>query len=159
VGAIMASRIGPALLICCMLAAPAQLRAEVLAYAAGDVAECRGDPQNSPAARTARMIPSTAVILVVGDTVYPKADRATLQACYAPTWGPLLPRTYAVPGNHDYIAGSAREFLDYFGARIPDRTWFRVRLGDWWLIGLDSNLHGTRLDEQQAWLEAQLQAI
>lgn len=105
------------------------------------------------------MIPADAVVFVAGDTTYPLADRQTLETCYAPTWGQFLSRTYAVPGNHDYVRGSVRDFLDYFGARIAHRTWFRAQVGDWWVIGLDSNLTGTALDEQQAWLEGQLQQI
>ncbi len=105
------------------------------------------------------MIPDDAVVFVVGDTAYPHADRATLDFCYTPTWGRFRSRTYAVPGNHDYIAGSASDFLDYFGARTPNRTWFRVQVGDWWVIGLDSNVSGPDLDEQQSWLEAQLKSI
>jgi hypothetical protein len=139
----------------------------VLAYAAGDVAECKGDPQKSAAARTAKRIPAGAVVFVLGDTTYPVADRATIDACYAPTWGQFLERTYAVAGNHDYVQGSARDFLDYFAAdtpgrvwfRTPERTWFRAQVGDWWVIGLDSNLHGTDLHEQQVWLEEQLRTI
>ena len=137
----------------------APARSEVLAYAAGDVAECKGAPGKSAAARTARMIPADANVFVVGDTVYPLADRATLARCYAPTWGAFLPHTYAVPGNHDYVDGSARDFLDYFGARTPGRTWFRAQVGDWWVIGLDSNLSGDTLRQQQTWLEEQLHAI
>jgi hypothetical protein len=136
-----------------------QARAGVLAYAAGDVAECKGNPQKSAAARTAKMIPPDAVVFVVGDTTYPFADRATLESCYTPTWGQFLSRTYAVPGNHDYVQGTANDFLDYFGARTPQRTWFRAQVGDWWVIGLDSNLSGPALDEQQVWLEGQLKAI
>lgn len=105
------------------------------------------------------MIPDEAFVFVMGDTTYPVADRATLESCYTPTWGRFLRRTYAVPGNHDYVRGSARDFLDYFGARTPGRTWFRSAVGDWWVIGLDSNLSGAELQEQQSWLEAQLQAI
>jgi acid phosphatase type 7 len=132
----------------------------VLAYAAGDVAECDGKrAEDSAAARTAKMIPSDAVVFVVGDTTYPHADRATLEACYAPTWGAFLPRTYAVPGNHDYVDGSAEQFLKYFGERTPHRTWFRVQVGEWWVIGLDSNISAAKLDEQQVWLEGQLKQI
>jgi hypothetical protein len=134
-------------------------QAGVLAYAAGDVAECRGNPQKSAAAKTAKMIPPDAVVFVVGDTTYPVADRATLESCYTPTWGQFLSRTYAVPGNHDYVDGSARDFLEYFGARTPQRTWFRAQVGDWWVIGLDSNLRGSELAEQQTWLEEQLRDI
>ncbi len=133
--------------------------AAVVAYAAGDVAECKGPAQASVAARTAAMIPADAVVFIAGDTVYPLADRATLESCYTPTWGRLLPRTYAVPGNHDYVGGSPRDFLNYFGARTPGRTWFRAAVGDWWVIGLDSNVGGPRLEEQQRWLEGQLREV
>ncbi len=105
------------------------------------------------------MIPDGAMVFVLGDTTYPFADRATLEACYTPTWGRFLSRTYAVPGNHDYVDGSAKDFLGYFGARTPGKTWFRAQAGDWWVIGLDSNLSGAALDEQQSWLEAQLRSI
>src|SRR5690349_66649 len=135
----------------CLGAAP-RVWGGVLAYAAGDVAECRHGPQRSAAERTAKMIPPEAVVLVAGDTTYPFADHATLESCYAPTWGRFLAHTYAVPGNHDYVNGSAADFLDYFGARTPHRTWFRAKVGDWWVIGLDSNLGPDALDEQLVWL-------
>ena len=132
----------------------------VLAYAAGDIGECEGKPAlQSAAARTARMIPSDAVVFVVGDAAYPHADLATLTACYAPTWGPFLAHTYAVPGNHDYVDGSPQDFLKYFGERTAHRTWFRALVGDWWVIGLDSNITAPLLDEQQAWLEQQLKEV
>jgi acid phosphatase type 7 len=146
--------------VCLSLIAISIARGAILAYAAGDVAECNGrPPEKTSAARTARMIPEGATVFVVGDTTYPKADRPTLEACYTPTWGRFLSRTYAVPGNHDYIEGSAQQFLDYFGARTPQRTWFRAQVGDWWVFGLDSNLIGPDLAEQQSWLQAELQDI
>jgi len=147
-----------AVLLIVMSAAPLA-RGGVLAYAAGDVADCRKTSPRSAAAQTAKMIPPGAMVFVVGDTTYPLADRATLLSCYAPTWGQFLPLTYAVPGNHDYVQGSPQDFLDYFGARTPHRTWFRAQVGDWWVIGLDSNISGAMLDEQQVWLEEQLKAI
>jgi 3',5'-cyclic AMP phosphodiesterase CpdA len=64
-----------------------------------------------------------------------------------------------VPGNHDYVYGSLKDFLEYFGARTPNRGWFRAQVGDWWVIGLDSNVSGAVLDKQQLWLAQQLKAI
>ncbi len=133
--------------------------AELKVYAAGDIAECAGEPAASPAAATARLIPDGATVLVLGDTAYPIADPATLHACYGPTWGRFLATTYAVPGNHDYVGGSPKAFLDYFGSRNRGRTWFRAALGDWWLIGLDSQIRGKALDRELGWLEHQLAAI
>ena len=154
-----------ALLPCaCALAAlapparPAEPAAPTLkVYAAGDIAECAGDPAESAAAATARLIPDGAPVLVLGDAAYRYADAATLAACYAPTWGRHLAHTYAVPGNHDYVAGSPRDFLAYFGGRR--RTWFRTALGDWWLIGLDSNLRDENLKRQLRWLRRELATI
>ena len=155
-----ASRYGVTALVLAALASlPLPARAGLSVYAAGDVAECAADPADSAAAATARLIPEGAPVLVVGDSTYPSATAATLAACYAPTWGRFRADTYAVPGNHDYVWGSARDFLAYFGARTGQHTRFRVALGDWWLIGLDSNLRGQALAHQQAWLERQLKAI
>jgi hypothetical protein len=134
--------------------------AEVTVFAAGDIAECGdADPATSAAATTARMIADGAPVLVLGDAAYPLADRATLESCYEPTWGRFKSSTYAIPGNHDYVAGNARDFLAYFGARNPHRTYFRAPLGDWWVIGLDSELAGRALSRQEAWLGRQLAAI
>jgi hypothetical protein len=147
-------------LVASLLAPPAPATAEVTAFAAGDIAECAdADPATSPAAMTARMIPEGAPVLVLGDAAYRFADAATLAACYEPTWGRFKSTTYAVPGNHDYVAGSARDFLAYFGERNPHRTYFRAPLGDWWLIGLDSELNGRALARQQAWLARELAAM
>jgi acid phosphatase type 7 len=142
-----------------LLLAAAAARAGVTVYAAGDIAECAGgDPAASAAAATAQLIPAGAPVLVLGDSAYPRADRATLAACYEPTWGRFKSTTYAVPGNHDYVAGSSRAFRAYFGERNPHRTYFRAPLGDWWLIGLDSNLSDRALARQQAWLARELAA-
>src|SRR5580700_1706065 len=59
-------RLLTALLIWAVCIAPRAWAASVLAYAAGDVAECKGAPEKSAAARTARMIPPDAVVFVVG---------------------------------------------------------------------------------------------
>ena len=146
------------LMIAALLAfAPPAMAIDV--YVAGDIADCRGAAADSAAAATATLIPEGATVFVLGDSTYPQADAATIAKCYAPTWGRFRDNTYAVPGNHDYIKGSAGEFLRYFGARVPHRTWFRARVGDWWVIGLDSNLSGPALARQQRWLEGELAAI
>src|ERR1700730_5487436 len=95
------------LLMCTVMSTAPMAWGCLIAYAAGDVAECKNAaPQKSFAAQTAKMIPSDAMVFVGGDATYPTADRATLESCFTPTWGQFLPRTYAVPGNHDYVEGS-----------------------------------------------------
>lgn len=125
-------------------------------YAAGDIAECRGHPPAlSDAARTAALIPPGATVLVPGDTAYPFATAATLQACYEPTWGVNRATTIAVPGNHDYVNGSSDDFRTYFGVESR-QNYFTRRLGDWLVIGLDSQLIGEALDREYEWLVATL---
>jgi hypothetical protein len=137
---------------------PFAVRAEVL-YAAGDIGECRGDVAKSAAADTARLVPDGATVLMLGDAAYPFADKATLAYCYAPTWGRLRASTLAVPGNHDYLGGSPAAFAVYFPQPSPGQRYFRVRHGEWWLIGLDSNLRGQWLTAQMDWLRGELGAI
>ncbi len=129
-------------------------------YAAGDIAQCGSNPQNSAAAHTAALIPDGGIALVLGDTTYLNADTATLNSCYEPTWGRFKATSYVVPGNHDYVNGDVTDFLTYFGARTPSKTWFRAPLGEsWWVIGLDSNLKEPALTQQQAWLMHELTTI
>ncbi len=151
--------IAPAVLAMLAVLAALPLRADVTAYAAGDIGECDGPAAASAAARTAHLITEGAAVLVLGDTSYPSATPATIARCYGPTWGRFRPSSFVVPGNHDYVHGTSRDFLDYFGERNPGRTYFRAPLGDWWVIGLDSNIDGARLARQQAWLEQELKAI
>jgi len=151
----------PFVLISLMLLAMPAASASLKVYAAGDIANCGRDAAlASEAAVTAAMIPEGAPVLVLGDTAYPRADAATLASCYDPSWGRFKAHTFAAPGNHDYIDGSAKDFLAYFGDHNHGHTYYRTEVGGWWLLVLDSNLKGrpeARL--QQAWLEQQLAAI
>ena len=131
--------------------------APLVVYAAGDVAECRNrPPEDSGAAETAKLIPAGATVLIPGDTAYPFATAATYASCYEPTWGRHRATTLAVPGNHDYVNGRSDDFQAYFGAGASAEGYFARRLGDWLVIGLDSQRTGEALDRQYEWLEATL---
>ena len=136
----------------------------VTVFAAGDVAQCHSQPASaSPAAATARIPPDGSVVLMLGDAAYPQADSETLKTCYDPTWGRHRAHTFAVLGNHDVIGGDSDAFAAYFDSLAEhgtnDRHHFRVAVGDWWLIGLDSNLSGADLEHQWAWLASTLGSI
>ena len=61
-------------------------------------------------------------VLVLGDNAYEDGSRSDYQDCYQPSWGHLLDRTLAVPGNHDHQTADAKGYFDYFGARAgPDK--------------------------------------
>jgi acid phosphatase type 7 len=144
------------LLLAAVLVPGQATAAPLVVYAAGDVADCKGGPPaKSDAARTATLIPPGATVLVPGDTAYPYATAATLQACYEPTWGSRRATTIAVPGNHDYVEGKSDDFRAYFGI-VSQENYYTKRLGDWLVIGLDSQLAGEALDREFEWLEATL---
>jgi 3',5'-cyclic AMP phosphodiesterase CpdA len=139
-------------------AVPAVPTAALQVYAAGDIADCnRHAPADSMAARTSSLVPDGALVLGLGDMAYPLGDERTLAACYEPTWGRHRATTLAVPGNHDYVRGSASGFLEYFGADALHDGGFIARTrsltADWQLIALDSNVDGSALQAQYEWLE------
>ena len=145
------------LLLAALPVATAVAADSVVVYAAGDIADCRGKPAaSSAAARTAKLIPTGATVLVLGDTTYPQATGPALESCYAPTWGAFRATSHVVPGNHDYVDGSAADFLSYFGAGASGEGYFARRIGSWLLVGLDSQLSGAALERQYRWLEATL---
>jgi len=146
------------LLIGCSFAPALAVAAPIVVYAAGDIAECRGKPaEHSNAARTARLVPAGATVLVPGDTAYPYGTAENYESCYGPTWGVHLANTLAVPGNHDYPRGNSDDFRRYFGIGAGERNYYARRLGDWLVIGIDSQLVGDALDREYEWLAATLQ--
>jgi hypothetical protein len=137
---------------------PAMPAAGLQVYVAGDIADCgRRAPEDSMAARTARLVPEGALVLGLGDMAYPFGDAKTLASCYEPTWGRHRAATLATPGNHDYVRGSAADFLAYFDADAPHDGGFiaftRPLTTDWRLIALDSNVDDGALQAQYEWLE------
>jgi hypothetical protein len=124
-----------------------------IVYAVGDVAECKADPRQSAAYRTAAMVPAGATVLLVGDAVYPLGERRYFESCYEPTWGRHRPTTLPVPGNHEYYAKDARGYFDYFGAAAGLNGYVSMELGNWLVIGLNSNLTGDGLERQERWLK------
>ena len=144
------------LLAAALLSAPANA-APVVVYAAGDVAECHGKPAGrSGAALTAKLIQPGATVLIPGDTAYPFATSEMLQSCYEPTWGAFRAATLVVPGNHDYVDGRSDDFRAYFGGGTAANGYFARRVGDWLVIGLDSEQVGGSLEWQFEWLQATL---
>ncbi len=75
------------------------------------------------AARTSQLVPDGAHVLGLGDMAYPLGDAAALASCYEPTWGRHRAATLAIPGNHDYVRGTASDFLDYFGVEASHGRW------------------------------------
>jgi acid phosphatase type 7 len=131
----------------------------VTLIAAGDIGRCdsRADERT---ARLAAGIEGT--VLVLGDTAYENGSRRDFEACYAPSWGRLLDRTLAVPGNHEHQTAGAAGYFAYFGSRAGPRGrgWYARTIGDWRLITLDSECDQVggcgRGSRQHGWLTAEL---
>lgn len=139
-------------------AAALGLAVSIEVYAAGDVADCRRVPADeSVASQTARLIPPGATVLMLGDAVYKHATRDALATCYEPTWGIHRSSTLAIAGNHDRVDGSTEEFRDYFGQRTGGQLHFARRLGNWLVVGLDSDPSFAGVTAQLEWLEATLE--
>lgn len=129
--------------------------------AAGDIAACdsRGDEA------TATLLDELdGTILALGDLAYEEGTAEQFADCYDPTWGRHRDRTQPVPGNHEYETKGAAPYFDYFGpvAGDPDEGWYALDLGEWHVIGLNSNcdeVGGCGADSAQAtWLEGDLAA-
>lgn len=136
--------------------------ADVTVYAAGDIARCVDPaPARSGAAGTAALISAglaadpQAAVLMLGDATYPRGTEAEFAGCYGPTWGKFKDRTWPAPGNHEYLSAGALPYFNYFGA-AAGRGYYSLRLGNWRVFSLDSNLAGAAQEAQLTWLRAEL---
>ncbi len=129
--------------------------------AAGDVAACDSDGDEATAALLDDL---DGTILIPGDIAYPSGRTEDFDDCYHPSWGRHRDRTYPVPGNHEYETNGAGPYFDYFGAVAgdPDEGWHSFDLGEWHIIGLNSNcdeIGGCGPGSAQvSWLDADLRA-
>ncbi len=112
--------------------------AQAVVLAAGDIAACDSDGDEATAALLDEL---EGTILVLGDLAYPDGTPADFAQCYDPSWGRHRDRTRPVPGNHEYETDGAAAYFDYFGAAAgdPDGGWHAFDLGEWRIIGLNSN--------------------
>jgi hypothetical protein len=146
--------------------------------AAGDIAECNG--VSAPAAsRTARLLEQfpQALVMTLGDNVYPRGQASGYRDCYDPTWGVAKARTRPLVGEHDEltVAGgpaAGTGYVQYFGPELarlgptagdPSKLYYSFDLGDWHVVVLNDNcLAGLtpHCDEsaQERWLESDLAA-
>jgi len=134
----------------------------VLVVAAGDIA-CSPDDKPTPSScqqgATAQLVRriDPAAVLTLGDTQYEQGELADYRTSYAKTWGKLRPRTYPVPGNHEYDTSGAAGYYHYFRHRQPGpHGWYSYRLGSWRLYALNSECDQVSCAVEEAWLRAQL---
>src|SRR5436190_830694 len=82
------------------------------------------------------------VFVGAGDNAYFNATAQEFAQCYDPFWGRHKPRTYAVPGNHDYLQPGAGPYFAYFGDRAGPSGlgYYSFNLGAWHIITLNSEI-------------------
>lgn len=124
---------------------------------AGDIAGCSSNGDEQTAALLDG-IPGT--VFTVGDNVYPNGTADQYRRCYDPSWGRHRARTYPIPGNHDYRTRQGAPYYAYFGERagVPGVGYYSLKLGDWLILMLNSNIAMGTGSPQLTWLRAQLAA-
>ena len=104
----------------------------------GDIGSCDGEDDESTAALLDRL---DGRILFAGDLAYPKGTDAAFRRCFLPAFGHLLPRAWAVPGNHEYKSPGAAPFFRALGGRAgtPETPWFAFDHAGWRILMLDGD--------------------
>jgi len=128
---------------------------------AGDIADCKDLSGAEATAKLLEQIPGT--VMAVGDLAYPDGTKENF-ACYDSTWGRVRTRTRPAPGNHEFNAGGATPYFDYFGASAgdPKNGYYSYELGSWHIVVLNSECRDIggcdAASRQVQWLRADLAA-
>ena len=138
----------------------ANIRADVL-VGAGDVAACNEIDGAQATAKLLESIPGT--IFAAGDLADPDGTAEEFNNCYGPTWGRFKARTRPSPGNHEYHAGGASPYFQYFGAAAGElgKGWYSYDLSSWHIVVINSDCSDVGCgagSEQEQWLRHDLAA-
>lgn len=127
------------------LAGTAQAQSPLAVWAVGD----GGDGSREARAVGALIqADSPAALLYLGD-VYPEGRPEDFATGYEPAFGPLKPITWPTPGNHDWV-NRATGYFRYWGRRV--KPWYRLDIGGWEIISLNTEARHGRRSPQVRWL-------
>lgn len=145
-------------------AAPWLQAADPVFVGAGDIADCKTDPDS----KTADLLDNIAgTVYALGDNTYEKGTLTEFNNCYGPTWGRHKARTYPAVGNHEYDTAGAVGYYTYFGSAASPldnnctsncKGYYSYNLGAWHIIVLNSEITTSAGSEQEKWLRADLAA-
>lgn len=131
-----------------LLAAPSQsAESSLYVVAVGDIASTVNGPQVGVASLTKALNPNA--VLLLGDLAYKKGSNSDFNTKFLPSWGSVLSNypTYAIPGNHEFKTKNASGYRKVVSAYKLPKTgndlWWSKNLGDYTIIGLDSEGLGT----------------
>lgn len=147
-----------AFVIAATLSPSAQAETTTTIVAVGDIARAGGG-QAKTAALTKNLNPNQ--VLLIGDLAYNKGSVKEFNKYFLPKWSPLLNKTWAVPGNHEYktknAAGYRNLVAQYSLPNTGGNLWWVKRTTDWTIIGLDSEaLKGATGQQQISFLNQAL---
>jgi hypothetical protein len=146
--------------------APTASAASVTVAAAGDIA--RANSPGTPQRQTANLITNVirpSKVLVLGDEQYEHGELVQFQRSYDPTWGAFKSISAPIPGNHEYETTGAAGYFQYFNSTLspygstatdPTRGYYSFNLGDWHIVGLNSNCGKINCGAQRTWLRQDL---
>jgi len=110
--------------------------------AVGDIALCNSAAQIAGHTATANLVAGLpGPIALLGDEVQGNGSLNSFVNCYDNQWGRFRNRSFPIPGNHEWNTPNASPFYSYFGNRAgtPGQGWISYTVGDWRVIGLDTN--------------------
>ena len=129
---------------------PAQANSTITIVAVGDVARAGGG-QAKTAALTKNLKPKQ--ILLLGDLVYQSGTDKEFKKHFLPKWKSFLPKSWAVPGNHEYRTANAAGYRNLITKNSMPATgenlWWVKQTGSWSVIGLDSEVLAGATGEKQ----------
>jgi acid phosphatase type 7 len=138
-------------------------------FTAGDIAQCNllRNPNDAQADGTARLVErqlalagANSNVLTLGDNAYALGASIGYSACYGPTWGRFMNKTFAIPGNHDYENNGDGIYFKYFGAKASpdgkDTGYYRIDQSGWTVFALSSVTDASAASAQATWLKQQL---
>jgi hypothetical protein len=99
-------------------------------------------------------------ILFAGDLAYDNGTLEEFRRCFDPAFGRFRSRSWAVPGNHEYVTAGAAGYFTYFGDRAgPTRSgYYALRLAGWHVLMLNSMAPMGHNSAQFTWVQNELAA-
>lgn len=131
---------------------------------AGDIADCNGSDDDATGALVQGLLERrpSARVFTTGDNAYPAGTLEEFERCYRPAWGAFLDRTFATPGNHDWMTPNAAGFRATFKLPAEGPLYRAADFGGWRILMLDTDCQAsdtcTAGSPQLAWLARELEA-
>jgi len=121
----------------------------------GDTGWC-GSPVMAQLARLMEQLGGD--ILFAGDLAYDSGTLEEFRRCFDPAFGRFRSRSWAVPGNHEYVTAGAAGYFTYFGDRAgPTRSgYYALRMAAWHVLMLNSMVPMGRGSPQFTWVQNEL---